>query len=71
MPTVARQWMKKREAAVTINSILDVLEARFGRADEATRRHLMGMKVEDLRSLIRRAAIAPPLDAVLEGGRGH
>ena len=75
MPTAAQEWIKqgKTEGRVEalLGSILDVLEARFGSVDDAVRTRLMGMKVEDLRPLVRRAATAPSLDAVFEDGRHH
>ena len=51
-----------RESALQ-ESILDLLEARFGTVPYAIREHLLGVHHEDeLKRLHRQAALAPDLD---------
>ena len=54
------------ETRALAGSIVDILETRFGAVDEEARARLAGLDAQTLRPLIRRALLAPSIEALFE-----
>ncbi len=80
--TVAQEWIERGriegirlgearggsrgEARALAGSIVDILETRFGVVDMQVRARLAGLDAQSLRPLIRRALLAPSIEALFE-----
>jgi len=68
----AQEWKAEGQAEGrlegTADSIVMILEARFGPADPQVRDRLTTLTVEQLRPLVTRAATINSLDTLFEGG---
>ena len=67
MSTVAEQWMQRSKA----ETVIEVLEERFGPIDAARRQKVMSMSSEELSRLNRRAIKAQTLDDAFADDRDH
>ena len=56
--------------AARVDDLLDILEARFGSVDASVRERIAELSADDLRPVLRRAAMATDVDEVFESPLG-